>query len=371
MRSRSRIRFRTAVGVVSIVVGGTVAVASTGAQAAPPPKPVTVASADQVSALAGGLAKRLGDRSPGSYFDKATGKFVVTVTDSATAELVRSAGAVPRRVSRSLAQLNNATAALDRSARIPGTAWRVDPASNQVLVTADSSVKGAKLAKLKSVMSGLGSAVRLRQVAGAIDTTATVMKNGTAIYGSGNYRCSLGFSIQPQGNTDPNNHYFLTAGHCAGARSTWFADSGNTSLLGSNAGSFFGAQGDYGFVHYEGVGIRVLSQINGRSNVITRTDDPYIGEGVARSGSTTGVHSGTVTGLNVTMTYQTSHVTVKGLIETNICAEGGDSGGPLYALDKGLGITSGALGNCLGGTQISWYQPIAPLMVGYFMEIWP
>ncbi len=44
---------------------------------------------------------------------------------------------------------------------------------------------------------------------------------------------------------------------------------------------------------------------------------------------------------------------------------------PARALDKGLEILSGALGNCLGGTQITWYQPVAPLMVGYFMQIWP
>jgi trypsin len=53
------------------------------------------------------------------------------------------------------------------------------------------------------------------------------------------------------------------------------------------------------------------------------------------------------------------------------CAEPGDSGGPLYALDKGLGLLSGALGNCLGGTQITWFQPITPIMVGYFLQIRP
>jgi streptogrisin D len=324
------------------------------------------------AALSRTLAGRLGTRTAGSYLDKATGKLTVTVTDSAAAQIVRRGGGVPRRVARSGAELARATATLDRSARIPGTSWAVDPASNQVVVTASTSVKGADLAKLRSVVTGLGAAARLKQVDGQMATTTTVMKNGTAIFypGSSRNRCSLGFSVQSIGNTDPNYHYFLTAGHCTALGSTWYADGGDTSLLGENAGGVFGAGGDFGFVRYTGVGIRVLSQIEGRSNVITRTDDPYIGEGVARSGSTTGVHNGTVTGLNVTVNYK-SGTTVKGMIETSACAEPGDSGGPLYALDKGLGILSGALGNCLGGTQITWYQPIAPIMVGYFLEIWP
>ena len=236
------------------------------------------------------------------------------------------------------------------------------------------SVKGADLrqAQVGHALS-LGAAVRLRYVDGRMEPSTTVMKNGTAIYAPGNHRCSLGFSVEPIQNTDPSRHYFLTAGHCTHAGSTWYANSGLTSLLGSNSGSSgtFGEGGDFGIVHYEGVGIRVLSQIAGRSNVITRTDDPYIGEGVARSGSTSGVHNGTVTGLNATVTYQSSGTTVKGLVETNVCAEPGDSGGPLYALDKGLGLTSGALGNCLGGTHLSWYQPVTPIMINYALQIWP
>ncbi|HVQ95014.1 MAG TPA: S1 family peptidase [Mycobacteriales bacterium] len=353
-----------------MAVAGVFVVAVPSAQAAPVRAPELVAPADP-AALSGALAHRLGARSAGSYFDRASGKLVVTVTDSSAAEIVRGAGAVPRQVARSGADLARATATLDRSARIPGTSWAVDPASNQVVVSASTSVKGADLAKLRSVVTSLGAAARLRYLDGQMTATATVMKNGTAIF-SGSHRCSLGFSVQPIGNTDPNLHYFLTAGHCVAAGSTWYARNGDTSLLGSNSGpGVFGAGGDYGFVHYTGAGIRVLSQIEGRSNVITRTDDPYIGEGVARSGSTSGVHNGTVTALNVTMTYERSRTTVTGLIETNVCAEPGDSGGPLYALDKGLGITSGGLGNCLGGTQISWYQPVAPLMANYFMQIWP
>lgn len=66
---------------------------------------------------------------------------------------------------------------------------------------------------------------------------------------------------------------------------------------------------------------------------------------MTRRGSTTGVHTGTVTALNVTVHYQ-SGGTVRGLIQTNVCAEPGDSGGPLYDGTAALGLTSGGSGNC-------------------------
>ena len=49
--------------------------------------------------------------------------------------------------------------------------------------------------------------------------------------------------------------------------------------------------------------------------------------------------------------------TVRGMIQTNVCAEPGDSGGPLYDGTKALGITSGGSGDCrTGGT--TFYQPV-------------
>ena len=86
-----------------------------------------------------------------------------------------------------------------------------------------------------------------------------------------------------------------------------------------------------------------------------------MGEGVARSGSTTHVHSGTVTGINATVVY--SQGSVSGLIKTNVCAEGGDSGGPLFTGNVALGLTSGGSGNCTVGGE-TFFQPVTePLSV--------
>ena len=48
---------------------------------------------------------------------------------------------------------------------------------------------------------------------------------------------------------------------------------------------------------------------------------------------------------------------MSGMIQTNVCAEPGDSGGPLYDGTKALGITSGGSGNCRSGGT-TFYQPV-------------
>ena len=99
--------------------------------------PASTASPD----TAASLVQRLGDRSAGTYAD-ASGAMVVTVTDAAAAREVRAAGATPKLVARGAAELNRATAELQRSARIPGTAWWTDPVANQVVMSVDSTVTG-------------------------------------------------------------------------------------------------------------------------------------------------------------------------------------------------------------------------------------
>ena len=75
-----------------------------------------------------------------------------------------------------------------------------------------------------------------------------------------------------------------------------------------------------------------------------------------------------ITGLNQTVNY--AEGSVSGLIRTNICAEPGDSGGPLYVAATGqiIGILSGGSGNCTtGGT--TFYQPIGEILVAYGVTI--
>lgn len=369
MNWRPRMALRAACAVAVGVMSALLAV--TPVQAASS-EPAGLAGHQDLAKLAATLEERLGDRSAGSYVDTATGKLTVTVTDGSAAQSVRAAGAIPRTVARSRADLRRATDELDRSARIAGTAWAVDPASNQVVISTDESVTGAKLAELESVTAKLGAAVRVEPVNGQFSTLAGPdMKDGTAIY-TGQSRCSLGFNV-----LDANGeHHFLTAGHCTHAGMTWYSDQASNNFLGSNnAGSswVFGAGGDFGLVDYQGVGIRALDAVAGTNLRVTGWGDPVVGQSVQRSGSTSGVHGGKVTALDVTVNYR--EATVHGLTETTVCAEPGDSGGPFYKLStpqgtaEGLGLTSGGSGDCSSGGT-TFFQPVGPIMLGYALQMW-
>ncbi|SCL25270.1 streptogrisin D [Micromonospora pallida] len=346
--SGSPLRHVTATAVAGVLVIGTLT--GTPAQAAPE----TAASPDQATALAAAL----GDRSAGTYA-QADGTMVVTVTDDATARKVRAAGATPKLVTRSAADLARATTELDRSARIPGTAWWTDPATNQVVVSVDRTVTGAKLKRVEAVAERLGGTVRVERESGVLSTRAA---GGEAIYAEGGGRCSLGFNVR-SGDT----HYFLTAGHCTDIAANWYADSGQSALLGSGGtGSFPGD--DYGIVQHStpAAADGSVYLYDGTTRDITGAADAYVGQSVERSGSTTGLHNGTVQALDATVNY--AEGTVTGLIRTTVCAEPGDSGGALVSGSTALGLTSGGSGNCsFGGT--TYFQPVTEALSVYGVEI--
>ena len=110
-----------------------------------------------------------------------------------------------------------------------------------------------------------------------------------------------------------------------------------------------------------------MSLYNGQKQDITTARNAVVGESVKRSGSTTGLRSGTVTGTNQTVRY--AQGAVFGLIRTNVCAQPGDSGGPLFAGTAAIGLTSGGSGNCTtGGT--TFFQPVTEALSVYGMRVW-
>ncbi|MEV4259163.1 S1 family peptidase [Spirillospora sp. NPDC049652] len=343
-------RTRRALLVGSAATLLTAALAAPAAQAAAP-SPAT--AQNRQAQLADSLAHKLGDRSAGSYLD-ASGKLVVTVSDAASADAVRAAGAQPRTVARSGADLNRVMAALKRDASVPGTAWAADPKTDQVVLSVDGTVSGAKLAKVQKAAAKQGAAVRTERVPGAFRLFTA---GGDAIY-TGNYRCSLGFNVKKSGA-----YYFLTAGHCTNLGSTWYSNSSHTSVLGTTAGSTFPGH-DYGIVKYSSTPTDTTGVVDlyPGSRDITSAGNPTVGQTVYRSGSTTHVHSGTVTALNQTVNY--AEGTVTGMIRTTVCAEGGDSGGSLFAGNTALGLTSGGSGNCSSGGT-TFFQPVTAALSAY------
>ncbi|RKN40278.1 S1 family peptidase [Micromonospora endolithica] len=340
-------RAATLVAAGTLVAGGLIGAP---AQAAPAASPDAAAT----------LAERLGDRAAGAYAG-ANGKMVVAVTDALAARQVAAAGATPKIVKRGAAELNRATADLERTAKIAGTAWWTDPATNQVVVSVDSTVTGAKLERVKAAAARAGGAVRIEAEAGVLSTR---ISGGQAIYAQGGGRCSLGFNVRA-GST----YYFITAGHCTNIAANWYSNSGQTALLGSRSGTSFPGN-DYGIVRYSNqstVQPGNVSLYNGSFRDITGSGNAYVGQSVQRSGSTTGLRSGSVTALNATVNY--AEGSVSGLIRTNVCAEPGDSGGSLFSGGTALGLTSGGSGNCrTGGT--TFFQPVTEVLSRYGVAVY-
>jgi streptogrisin B len=233
------------------------------------------------------------------------------------------------------------------STGVPGIAWYVDRSADRVVVTADDTVSRAEEAVLRQ---DAGPALVLGRTPG---TFSTLVAAGDAIYGT-KYRCSLGFNVV-KGST----YYFLTAGHCGKVEKKWWTSASRTTLIGPTLGYSFPGN-DYALVRYDNAS---LTHPGGYT-----VAEAYVGESVKRTGSTSGTHGGTVTALDVTVRYQGGGK-VSGLIQTTVCAEPGDSGGPLYDGSKALGLTSGGSGDCKrGGT--TFFQPVGEAATAYGVTVY-
>jgi hypothetical protein len=301
------------------------------------------------------LASHLGSsNTAGTYYDAATKKMVVNVTNASTADAVVAAGATARTVEHSSAYLNKAGKAIETQADIAGTAWVVNVKTNKLEVTADSRVTKAQMAKLHKVAASFGDAVTIKRTSG---TFSKLLSGGDAIY-TDSWRCSLGFNVKSSSGAN----YFLTAGHCTQGYPDYFNSAG--TYLGPTVGTSFPGN-DYGIVQYA-AGAPAPSGTVG-SQDITTAGNAFVGEAVKRRGSTTGIHSGTVRALNATVNYGADGV-VSGLIDTNVCAEPGDSGGSLYAGSTALGLTSGGSGNCTSGGE-TFFQPVTEALNAYGVHV--
>jgi streptogrisin B len=248
-------------------------------------------------------------------------------------------------------QLSAARHAVKQSG-VGGIAWYVDGAADRVVVTADRTVSAAEVATIKKSAGAYAGVIRIKRVPGAI---RPLLSGGDAIYG-GQYRCSLGFNV-----VSGSTYYFLTAGHCGKLADTWYTNSSHTTLIGPTVNYSFPGN-DYALVRYDNPS---LSHPGGFT-----VADAYVGEKVTRDGSTTGIHSGTVTALNVSVRYVGRlHGVVSGLIQTNVCAEPGDSGGPLYDGTKALGLTSGGSGDCTSGGT-TFFQPVREAANAYGVTVY-
>ncbi|MFE2182979.1 S1 family peptidase [Streptomyces sp. NPDC059455] len=259
----------------------------------------------------------------------------------------------PPPASTSVSGAASAVESLD----VPGTAWTVDERTGTLRVLVGSTVRGADLARLDRTAERSGGAVTVERLDGPL---RTLLSGGDGIYSSAGVRCSAGVNVQ-SGAT----YYFVTAGHCTDGNATWYTGPGTTTPVGPTTGTSFPGD-DYGVVRYTNTAVPHPGTVG--TVDITGTATAHVGQQVCRRGATTGVRCGVVTALNATVNYGGGDI-VYGLIQTNICAEPGDSGGPLYAGDKIIGILSGGSGDCASGGT-TYYQPIQEVLSAYGLTVY-
>ncbi|MFD8118051.1 S1 family peptidase [Streptomyces microflavus] len=275
---------------------------------------------------------------------------LVTVASGLVAGLALtapSAVAAPEpQVKATASQLADAGAAM-LGVDVAGTAWYTEASTGKIVVTVDSTVSKAELAEVKGALANSKAELTINRTTGKF---SPLIAGGEAIT-TGGSRCSLGFNVSVGGVA-----HALTAGHCTNISASW--------SIGTRTGTSF-PNNDYGIIRHSNPAAadgRVYLY-NGSYQDITTAGNAFVGQAVRRSGSTTGLRSGTVTGLNATVNYGSSGI-VYGMIQTNVCAEPGDSGGSLFAGSTALGLTSGGSGNCrTGGT--TFYQPVTEALSAY------
>ncbi|MFJ7208653.1 S1 family peptidase [Streptomyces sp. NPDC098789] len=249
-----------------------------------------------------------------------------------------------------------AVGAAVQRADVAGTAWYTDPATGTLVVSADSTVSATDLARIKREAGTDAGALRVERTSGRL---SKLLSGGDAIYAS-SWRCSLGFNVR-SGST----YYALTAGHCTDGAGTWWTSTSHTTTVGSTVGSSFPGN-DYGLIKYASNSPVPPGTVG--SQDITSAANATVGMSVTRRGSTTGIHSGTVQALNATVNYGGGDI-VSGLIRTNVCAEPGDSGGPLYSGTRAIGLTSGGSGNCSSGGT-TFFQPVTEALSAYGVSVY-
>ncbi|MES5824146.1 S1 family peptidase [Streptomyces sp. RG80] len=268
---------------------------------------------------------------------------------------VSDAGATAAPTAPSTASVSAAASAVE-SLAIAGTSWAVDERTGKLRILADATVTDADLADLRRATERFGGAATLERLDGRL---RTLVSGGDGIY-TGGWRCSAGVNVR-SGST----YYFVTAGHCTEGAPTWYTSSAMTTSIGPTTATSFPGD-DFGVVRYANPAVPRPGTIG--TVDVTGTTTAYVGQSVCRRGATTGVRCGRVTALNVTVAYASGTI-VYGLIQSNICAEPGDSGGPLYAGDKVVGILSGGSGNCASGGT-TFYQPIQEALNAFGLSVY-
>lgn len=297
----------------------------------------------------------------GAWYDTAKQKLVVGLTTQDQAAAVRATGADVAAVPVTAVALDQRKVAVDKLAgkSVPAavSGWAADPRTGSVVVNVQAGKRSAAVDAFVNKVAKAGT-VTVREVVAEAPRTFAAGTVGGDPYYTGNVRCSIGFSVHGG---------FVTAGHCsgAGARTSGWDGSAQGVFRGS---SFPG--NDFAWVQIDS-GWWTVPVVLGWGQVsdqlVRGSWEAPVGTSVCRSGSTTHWHCGTILAKNETVNYGNGAL-FYGATKTNVCAEGGDSGGSFITGDQAQGVTSGGWGNCSSGGE-TWFQPVNEILSTYGLTL--
>lgn len=310
------------------------------------------------------LSGSLGQRVTSMWFDASTGKLNAAVTTADDERSVRAAGAEPRLVPYTGAQLQDVMRTVAQQAHsVPAVAgWGIDARTSRVEVLIDGPRRTAATESFVHRVSELGDLVRIRTT-----DDAPVQQQGAVVGGEkwipgSESPCSIGFSVTAAGGAKG----FLTAGHCTNDVDQPAYGKDGSRLGTSNVGgthSINAREGDFGLVSVDQPGWTVDARVSGYGSgdvTVTGSTEGIVGQSVCRSGQTSGWHCGEITKVNQSVDY--GNVVVDGLSWTDTCSSGGDSGGSYVtaADSKAVGVHSGGGSVVCGqsGTTNTIFQPV-------------
>jgi streptogrisin B len=163
----------------------------------------------------------------------------------------------------------------------------------------------------------------------------------------GGARCTLGFNVTGRG---------ILAGRCGPVGTPWSAGTtpvGHVSTVFAGTGLTLITIDNPAVVQLHGIrnGAAVIA--------ITAAAASFVGQPVKVVSPVSGLHSGTVTALNATVTFPEG--TITGLVRSTLCPDTGATGAPVFAGSSALSMVVGGSGSCpSGGTTYS--KPVTPLL---------
>jgi streptogrisin D len=253
-----------------------------------------------------------------------------------------------------------ALAAVDALPPTPNTAWGIDPATGQLLVTISRAAPVAGAARLAGLTGRFGGVLRVEYTDRPIveqdlrDPLAPLASGDRLLGGNeisdGRIICSAGFNV-----VKDDRSYLLTAGHCTADLTDWQG-------VGPAVVSVF-PESDYGLIRDDSADPQgAVNLYDGTVQPIRSVGTATVGMKVCASGKTTKVTCGKVTAVDQTVDYGDGNV-VYGLIRTDVHTDHGDSGGSLFNGSVGLGVVSG------GDGTTDYFQPLGAALTAYGLSL--